>query len=252
MPHIQEQPSQATSDIAISASDVLCQELDQLVLQYMSLVQDYLSAWTRISEKFQEGREQISQAKYIMGPKNVSADCYDLRMKALRGVSVMKGDIQVEDLLARRLSREDSLDSQKDQDKENQETHINPSISSENGFGSGLRRRGGNKTDSSVSSIVSDDELKKKEATQSAMDSSSSSSTGSATAPKAKKKERNPDPLMWFGVFVPGSLRAAQTVFRRGLEDAAQMATVQQKLLTLEKDIRALRLQKEQKDSRVN
>ncbi|KAG0023734.1 hypothetical protein BGZ80_008359 [Entomortierella chlamydospora] len=57
-----------------------------MVLQYLALVDEHLAAWNRISDRFQQGREQISQAKYIMGPKNVSVDCYDLRMKALRGV----------------------------------------------------------------------------------------------------------------------------------------------------------------------
>jgi hypothetical protein len=33
---------------------------------------------------------------------------------------------------------------------------------------------------------------------------------------KKKKKERNPDPLLWFGVFVPASLRGAQSVFQQG------------------------------------
>lgn len=60
MPHTQEQSNHGAGDItAISASDSLCKELDQLVLQYMSLVQDYLSAWTRISEKFQEVRRRL-------------------------------------------------------------------------------------------------------------------------------------------------------------------------------------------------
>ncbi|KAF8943230.1 hypothetical protein BGZ52_011842, partial [Haplosporangium bisporale] len=64
----------------------VCEDLDSLVVQYMRLVDEHLNVHDRISTKFQEGRELISQAKYIMGPKNVSADCYDNRMKAIRGV----------------------------------------------------------------------------------------------------------------------------------------------------------------------
>ncbi|KAG9320248.1 hypothetical protein KVV02_002938 [Mortierella alpina] len=69
-----------------SNSTTVCQDLDDLLMQYMTLVDEHLAACTRISGRFQEGRELISQAKYIMGPKNVSADCYDHRMKALRGM----------------------------------------------------------------------------------------------------------------------------------------------------------------------
>ncbi|KAF9928914.1 hypothetical protein BGZ67_006654, partial [Mortierella alpina] len=84
-----------------SNSTTVCQDLDDLLMQYMTLVDEHLAACTRISGRFQEGRELISQAKYIMGPKNVSADCYDHRMKALRGIDV-KGptDIEILDLLA--------------------------------------------------------------------------------------------------------------------------------------------------------
>ena len=148
----------------------------------------------------------------------------------------MKDNVQIEDLLARRLNREDSLDSQKDLNKEDQEVHTNPSISSETGLGSGLRRRGGNtgkdNSDANPSFIANDDELKKKEVSQVAGEPSSSSSTSSATTPKPKKKERNPDPLLWFGVFVPGSLRTAQTVFRQGIEPLDR-SRILSKLLTV-------------------
>ncbi|KAK3829051.1 MAG: hypothetical protein J3Q66DRAFT_324227 [Benniella sp.] len=124
----------------------VCQELDELVLQYMTLIDQHLSALNRVGDRFQQGREQISQAKYIMGPRNVSADCYDHRMKALRGVIVNSPkDIVLRDLWAeqKRAAKE----------KEEEEAGQEKSHESGNGTGTeamvdqtmhqgGLRRRG--------------------------------------------------------------------------------------------------------------
>jgi len=48
---LQQQRSQGDNS---HPADSINQQLDQLVLQYMTLVQDYLSSCSRISEKFQE------------------------------------------------------------------------------------------------------------------------------------------------------------------------------------------------------
>ncbi|KAG0047383.1 hypothetical protein BGZ83_007549 [Gryganskiella cystojenkinii] len=260
----QQRHSQGTDGHDTNA-DSINKELDQLVVLYMTLVQDYHSAWTRISEKFQEGREQISQAKYVMGPRNVSADCYDLRMKALRGVSVEKDTVRIQDLLVKRRQQEQAQEQLKAQDsgkKPEQESETDTDLFNNGQIGSGLRRRGGN-TSSSTSSLVEqdqniakddedDDRKKKATAPTSNVDSvfSSPSSTLSSKT-TSKKKERNPDPLLWFGVFVPGSLRTAQTAFKQGLEDVAMMATVQHKLVNLEKDILRLQSLQEQPSSVV-
>lgn len=81
---------------------------------------------------------------------------------------------------------------------------------------SGLRRRGGGGGSEDASSSVTT------MAGMAAVDSKSPGTTvgggadGEATKTQKKKKERNPDPLLWFGVFVPVSLRSAQSVFQQG------------------------------------
>ncbi|KAF9103791.1 hypothetical protein BGX29_002928 [Mortierella sp. GBA35] len=252
---------------ALQAQNKVCQDLDDLTLEYITLVSEHLSAWTRISSRFQEGREMISQAKYIMGPKNVSADCYDHRMKALRGVSIKEPatGIEIRDLRAEELERQriqaaqEAAAAASEKNQGDQKTSQDQDQSR-----SGLRRRGGgggrgsDGSEDSVPKGGDDDDEKADRRKRDASSSSSSlvagegiatiDSTSAGTADaidetnkKPKKKERNPDPLLWFGVFVPASLRTAQTVFQQGLQDVVEMAMIRQKLIELEGRMMVLR-----------
>ncbi|KAF8935537.1 hypothetical protein BGZ47_009899 [Haplosporangium gracile] len=226
------------------AHNKVCQDLDDLILEYIALVNEHLTAWTRISTHFQEGRELISQAKYIMGPKNVSADCYDHRMKALRGVLIKDPmtEIEIRDLRAEEVERKRLQDAQEEESKAaEKDSDIHRRQKSETGQDdqeqessrSGLRRRGGGgsaATEDTSSSVVTI-------AGMATIDSTSLGATTTSTgndATKTKKKERNPDPLLWFGVFVPASLRSAQSVFQQGLQDVVEIAMIRQRLVELE------------------
>ncbi|KAG0334021.1 hypothetical protein BG004_000596 [Podila humilis] len=106
----------------------------------------------------------------------------------------------------------------------------------------GLRRRGGGMTTARSEDSSSTD-------TDIAVESQSTDTAAGPTelppieAPPKKKKERNPDPLLWFGVFVPGSLRNAQTTFQKGLQDAVELTIIRQKLLHLEQEFARLQNQ---------
>lgn len=92
----------------------------------------------------------------------------------------------------------------------------------------GLRRRGRASSNSgSVSISSNDDEIpveddRHKKRTTCHLDTTTAATT--TTVPESeptrpttkKKKERNPDPLLWFGVFVPAPLRNAQNIFQKG------------------------------------
>lgn len=100
----------------------------------------------------------------------------------------------------------------------------------------GLRRRGRAPSASgsvSISSnddemLVEDDRYKKRaggmatptsshlDTTTAAITTTVPESESTAKTSTKKKKERNPDPLLWFGVFVPAPLRNAQNFFQKG------------------------------------
>ncbi|KAG0244595.1 hypothetical protein B0O80DRAFT_453946 [Mortierella sp. GBAus27b] len=248
----------------------VCQELDELVLQYMALIDEHLAALNRVSDKFQQGRELISQAKYIMGPRNVSADCYDLRMKALRGVIVNPPkEVALRDLLAERQQ------AAKEQEEAEQEkagecgNDTEALVDQSQNNGGGLRRRGrAPSTSGSVSTSSIDDDTPEDDkyrkivggmATSTSQLGTAAAATTATTAasitttPESeskvtstkKKKERNPDPLLWFGVFVPAPLRNAQSNFQKGLQDVVEMARVRLQLLELEQKIKTIQMAKD-------
>ncbi|KAF8951687.1 hypothetical protein BGZ46_003852 [Entomortierella lignicola] len=245
----------------------VCKELDDLLLQYLELVDEHLAAWNRISDRFQQGREQISQAKYIMGPRNVSSDCYDLRMKALKGVTVHgPKDIALRDILAEQklAAKEAATDNDQDIARSRQASENGEGVTDTLDGRAGLRRRGGgggvltSETAPLISNdedTIVDNEKHKKKSTNLGASSSTSLvdnlSTGAldpaiTSTPTKKKKERNPDPLLWFGVFVPAPLRSAQSLFQKGLQDVVEMAMIRQRLLELEESIIALKRSKDQ------
>ncbi|KAF9109091.1 hypothetical protein BGX27_008018 [Mortierella sp. AM989] len=232
----------------------VCKELDDMVLEYLALVDEHLAAWNRISERFQQGREQISQAKYIMGPRNVSADCYDLRMKALRGVTVNgPKDIVLRDLWAeQQLAAKEEMENDQGrtrsrQASENGDGPINITDESRNDR-AGLRRRGAPSGATSMASNDDDslvnDDMHKKEMASLGDSTSNLLESAAPTMATKKKKERNPDPLLWFGVFVPVPLRNAQGLFQKGLQDVVELARIRQRLLELEETISVLKQSK--------
>ncbi|KAG0265172.1 hypothetical protein BGZ95_003403 [Linnemannia exigua] len=252
------------------AHNKVCQDLDDLVLEYISLVNEHLTAWTRISSRFQEGRELISQAKYIMGPKNVSADCYDHRMKALRGVMIKSStkEIEIRDLRAEEIERQRVEKAREEEEaaaggtgKDEEGNHRRQKSGTgyddqdQGSIRAGLRRRGGGGGGvASGGGEVSDDlegkddkSDKRHESPTKNASSIGSTATGSTTTTGTsgdatkKKKERNPDPLLWFGVFVPASLRSAQSIFQQGLQDLVEMAMIRQRLIELEEKMTTLR-----------
>ncbi|KAF9584747.1 hypothetical protein BGW38_005331 [Lunasporangiospora selenospora] len=197
------------------------QELDVLVLEYMALVDEHLVAWDRIASLFQQGHEQISEAKYTMGPRNVSAECYDLRMTAIHGIERRGAtEVSLRNLYEERLLQEKDEAAAEDAQDSKAEGVRN-------------RQRPNRDNDQDTNQVSASSESKESEEKV-----SSASSTGSST-----KKPRKPDPLFWFGAFAPRSLRMAQTSFQKSLSEVVEMATIQAKLFDLEQRIKSLRQQ---------
>lgn len=135
-------------------------------------------------------------------------------------------EITIRDLAAerKRLAKEEEENEQKKKDLKEAIGKLNDvEISSRSdeapSSAGGLRRRGGGMTSSrseDSSRVPSQD---------SSIDDAISLAESDAPTPTPKKRERNPDPLLWFGVFVPGSLRNAQSVFQKSKLDYVRKNT---------------------------
>ncbi|KAF9971175.1 hypothetical protein BGZ73_005926 [Actinomortierella ambigua] len=210
----------------LTSHEDVCTQLDELVLEYLRLIDTHLNAMAAMTKHLQEGREQIAQAKYIMGPRNVSSECYDNRMKALRGLRITED--------GKATLMDTSKEMQQTEKSQDQGCDTGPDdMSIEHG---GLRRRGGGTSDLSNASSGT-------EVNAEAPGADDSSDT-EAQEKKEKKKEASRDPLRWFSVFAPAPLRNAQNSFRRGLEDMSELMTIRLQLLAIERQIRTLEQRK--------
>ncbi|KAG0100351.1 hypothetical protein BGZ93_002220 [Podila epicladia] len=155
-------------------------------------------------------------------------------------------EITIRDLAAerKRLAKEEEENEQKKNDLREaigklNDVEISSRADEAPSSSGGLRRRGGGMTSSrseDSSRVASQD---------SSLDDTKSLAESDAPTPiSKKKKERNPDPLLWFGVFVPGSLRNAQSVFQKSLQDIVELTVVRQRLLQLEQNIERLQVLK--------
>ncbi|KAI8079139.1 hypothetical protein BDF21DRAFT_340362 [Thamnidium elegans] len=61
----------------------ICEELDTLALDYLTVLNEYTHAWKNTGNEFQQGFLDLAHAKYTMGARTISHYSYDERMKAL-------------------------------------------------------------------------------------------------------------------------------------------------------------------------
>ncbi|KAF9160865.1 hypothetical protein DFQ26_005115 [Actinomortierella ambigua] len=241
----------------LTTQEDVCARLDELVLEYMHLVDTHLNAMATMTKHLQEGREQIAQAKYIMGPRNVSSDCYDNRMKALVGLSVTEdGRTSLTEIPKEIHQLEQDQDQDQDQDHQThgREHGVVPKETSVDH--QGLRRRGGGREERGEGEGGGEGsswDVSNATATRGAKISAESAAAATdngddedvdTQADKAEKKEASRDPLRWFGVFAPAPLRNAQNSFRGGLQDMSELMTIRLQLLAIERQIRTLEQRK--------
>ncbi|KAG0256806.1 hypothetical protein DFQ27_005487 [Actinomortierella ambigua] len=232
----------------LTTQEDVCARLDELVLEYMHLVDTHLNAMATMTKHLQEGREQIAQAKYIMGPRNVSSDCYDNRMKALVGLSVTEDGRTSLTEIPKEIHQ---LDQDQDHQTDGQEHGVVPNETSVDH--QGLRRRGGGREERGGRAEGLSWDVSNATATRGAKIGAESAAAATdngddedvdTQADKAEKKEASRDPLRWFGVFAPAPLRNAQSSFRGGLQDMSELMTIRLQLLAIERQIRTLEQRK--------
>ncbi|KAG0232958.1 hypothetical protein BGW42_007771 [Actinomortierella wolfii] len=212
----------------LTTLDDVCSRLDELALDYLSLVNTHMQAMTELTKHFQEGREQISQAKYIMGPQKVSSGCYDNRMKALIGIKI-KGENKVILQDIEEEMQQDDVEQGKLQKQGQAET------SGTSGTDSTIQQQG--------SASPTGGEMHKPQVGSGSTATDDSNDTNVQGKSKQNKNVSR-DPLRWFGVFAPAPLRNARGIFRGGLQDVSELATIRLQLFDIERQFRALQQRK--------
>ncbi|KAJ7317580.1 hypothetical protein JRQ81_003742 [Phrynocephalus forsythii] len=182
----------------------VCKELDQLVLQLFDALEMLQTKRKAFNSLIEQGWFCLSKSRYAMGNKSVSTLQYGPQMTPLVWVKTSeKEKSQVEFVV---VSEEEVRPSKAEHGATVEE--VGPSDQ-------GLRRRKG---------------LEKPEGLHPAAE---------AAAQTAAKSEHH-DPLSWFGILVPQSLRQAQRTFREGIHLAAEIASLQSEIETIRRRYRRL------------
>ncbi|OWF43073.1 coiled-coil domain-containing protein 115-like [Mizuhopecten yessoensis] len=181
------------------------EKLDSILLEFFSTLDDLYKTQSCLNEDMKNGFLQMSRARYNMGAKAIGPSQYD-ENKMAASVKITVGDDNKGSnvLIINNVSSVKTETSAKDIPVDTV----------------GLRKRNVQKSEQDEEEPVSHDqkELSPKEETVSV------------------NKKLFPNPLNWFGVLVPQSLRHSQTSFKQAVEHSVKIANLKLKIEGLRQD----------------
>ncbi|PLN82147.1 hypothetical protein BDW42DRAFT_167241 [Aspergillus taichungensis] len=227
------------------SSAELLRSLDSLLEHYLHLLDQHQRLQADLSSRLSSGFFSLAQANYTCPPgRHYGADYYDDRMKATRRIELQPstdrdGNDQNDATSAEGHPDDDSkpiftIKPTTDQPEEDQsKTNEKPKPS--------------HTTDEPAQNEESNPEAEDKSTEQSTEDSPPSISTGDdqQADPKpqsSKQKPRSSDPLRWYGILVPQSLRSAQKSFAEAVDGPmTELAGVIVEMQAVEKQVTRVR-----------
>ncbi|KAJ5772142.1 hypothetical protein N7520_002671 [Penicillium odoratum] len=202
------------------ASSELLESLDTLLEQYLHLLDQQQELQSVLAKQLSSGFLALAHANYTCPPgRRYGADYYDERMKATGRISIQEGP--------------------ENEPTNSTETSNSPLHNDEHHF------------DIKYTRIhLPEDQVEEKEELQvngtTADDSPVEDSTASKPESKALKKSRPNDPIYWYGILVPPSLRTAQKSFTDTIQNQVPaLAAVVVKMRALEDKINKVRMKLE-------
>lgn len=192
-------------------------QLDEELLRFMDQLELLEEKRGRLNSFIEQGWFSMSKARYSMGNKQVSALQYGSEMEPLVRVdarTMTNGEAEFHtERMKQNLSADAATDSQPVEDLGPKEE--------------GVRRRIKEKKDST------EEDKGEKPASK-----TESAAVGSSDT----KSEHNPqqDPLKWFGILVPQSLKQAQSSFKQAIELSAEIAALQSTVMRTREEIQLL------------
>ncbi|XP_047447308.1 coiled-coil domain-containing protein 115 [Mugil cephalus] len=187
--------------------------LDEKLLHFMDQLELLEEKRATFNSLIEQGWFSMTKARYAMGNKQVSALQYASEMEPLVCVHAKEldnGEVEFNtEKLAQKCSKESRSDLKSVEDIGPQEE--------------GVRRRNKSKKDIT--------------------EKNASENTSSEKAPEVnpvQKSDQNPqqDPLRWFGILVPQSLKQAQSSFKQVIDLSAEIATLQTAVLNTRQELK--------------
>ncbi|KAJ5306561.1 hypothetical protein PENANT_c031G04972 [Penicillium antarcticum] len=233
--------SEAPEAKAKPVASELVQSLDTLLEQYLNLLDKQQKLQTGLAEQLSSGFFSLAQANFSCPPgRRYGPDFYDERMKATRKISIKP---------------EENIADESANDPENKSAASLPSgynftiesTSSHEGE-AGIDEKSKDETSDSVKHVQSgtEDTTVDSETTPETPESSAdgSATTGREKPKLRRKKFHSDDPIHWYGILVPQSLRTAQHSFAHAVDTAVpELASTTFEMRILEEKIGNLRAQ---------
>ncbi|XP_078520799.1 vacuolar ATPase assembly protein VMA22 [Lissotriton helveticus] len=205
----------------------VCEELDRLLLHMMSELEMLQSKRVALNELIEQGWFSLSQSRYAMGNKGVSSLQYGSQMEPLVRVSTSASEdgscqFQLERITSIKPEASDASEPPLVEDIGPRDQVLR-------------KRKGPVKTEEPTSP----EKLSSDEAEPSRPEKAQGIKVGA-------ERVAVQDPLKWFGILVPQSLRQAQSSFKQGLDLAGEVAGLQSSIESTRIQYRTLLAKKQQ------
>lgn len=199
--------------MGVSEVEVSSLQLDEKLMRFMDQLELLEEKRATLNSLIEQGWFSMSKARYSMGNKQVSVLQYASEMEPLVCVNARMQDNGEVQFCTEQPTQKSSKESAKD---------LRP-IEDVGPQEEGVRRR--NKP--------------KKEKTEKDSSEDASSKKSPEVNP-VRKSEQSPqqDPLKWFGILVPQSLKQAQSSFKQVIELSAEIATLQIAVLNTRQELK--------------
>ncbi|KAJ9390814.1 hypothetical protein DTO063F5_1258 [Paecilomyces variotii] len=224
------------------SSSKLLESLDSLLEQYLQLLHRHQTLHAQLGNQLSSGFFSLAQANYSSPGRRYGQDYYDERMKATRRISV-KPPANREDKSLEPEETEDTGSSSQsymfkikttlaDYETEEEKPKSETAISGENAESSESALNPG-------SGETAEDRTETPSTPGESEEGAPSKNSSSSTAPK--RALPSPDPLRWYGVLVPPSLRSAQRSFVTATESMSELASIATEIRNVEERVFKLR-----------
>ncbi|KAL1919315.1 uncharacterized protein VTP21DRAFT_2008 [Calcarisporiella thermophila] len=236
----------------------LHQELDDLIVEYLENVDAYLQERSRIGTLLADAFINLAHAKYTMGPQNLTSHQYDKRMQATCLIEIDNSD-ELEKafymkLIERPVEAAIPLAAKETENNQSEKNHLRRRKTwSETDLLEGLvgekhkleKREGQAKEEEGMKKVEKnekEDKVEKRENKESEKVGMETEEGNKEETEKARRRSamRN-NPINWFGVLTPHSLRISQVHFKKALHAAVNVANLHAEIVAKEKRIRELR-----------
>ncbi|KAE8379236.1 hypothetical protein BDV26DRAFT_260045 [Aspergillus bertholletiae] len=222
----------------------LLRSLDDLLEQYLFLLDRHQKLQAELATTLSSGFLSLAQANYSCPPgRRYGADYYDERMKATRRVDLEPPTPSSKNVELSSVDESSHGVTKRDDYKRIFTTKLVPSDGVEESSEST-----GEENQSHPSDAPSECDGTEKKRGPEAKDARASSHSPGAQEPAeakskpSEKKSRSSDPIRWYGILVPPSLRSAQQSFAEAVGGPLpELASVVVEMQAVEKKVKCLR-----------